>query len=61
MLNIAYNKDNDNIFKEPSEEVKKKLKEVVKEQESKKKHLDMLQRVRDNFTDFDYYQCNALY
>ena len=59
MLNIINSTENKELFSKKDNEIEEDFEVVKKAWESKRQTYDMYKRMRDNFSDFDYYADNA--
>ena len=61
MLNIINDKENKHLFEENNADIEKKFEAIKLEWETKKEKFEMFKRLKDNQTDFAYFEANALF
>jgi ribosome-binding ATPase YchF (GTP1/OBG family) len=59
VLDISNREENKGLFEKEDELINKDLDEVKKQWEAQRKQLDMNKRLKENYSDFDYFAANA--
>ena len=61
VLDIINNTENKEMFEQKDNEIEEKYEVIKKEWEEKRQKFEMYKRLRENFSDFDYFASNAMF